>query len=226
MFAQVIKDGCFVAALSAVQLMLPGLASAETKLIDTPSGTYTADANHTTLAFKVGHIGLSTYVARFIGVESTIALNADDPTQSHVELTVDPLSIKADYAGDYSAIYPDSTFAGWDEHLAKHENFFQADTFPEISFVSTSIEPTGDNTGIVKGELTMLGKTLPLDMDVTFNGALAQHPFIPGYAVVGFSATGTVKRSDYGMTFLLEPPFVTDEVMIEFETEYLMPNAS
>lgn len=207
--------------LSTASISFATMTQAESDL-SVPSGIYRMDPNHATLTFKLNHLDLSTYVARFVSYSSHIDLNADNIGASSVSVDLDPKSIRADYVGDYHAIYPDSTYEGWDEHLARHENFFKADDFPEISFKSNAVELTGDKTGVVHGELTMLGQTLPLNMDVVFNGETASHPFIPGHAAVGFSASGTLKRSDFGMTFLLTPPFIGDEVTIEFEAEYLM----
>lgn len=217
---------CWRIVLVGVVAAITLPAYAETPNIAVDSGVYVMDPNHATLTFKVDHLGLSTYTARFISYTSEINFDAEDLANSTVFLNLDPLSIRADYAGNYRRIYPDTPTETWDAHLAQDPAFFNANEHPDIGFVSTGITLTGENTGVVTGNLTMLGKTLPIAMDVTFRGGLATHPFIPTHSAIGFSARGSIKRSEFGLTFLLKPPFVGDDVNIEFEAEYLRENES
>ena len=90
----------------------------------------------------------------------------------------------------------------------------------EITFESTKVAPTGERTARVTGDLTLLGTTRPVTLDVTLN-QIAPHP-VPSYEGVetaGFSARGTLKRSEFGMDFLA--PAVGDEVDLIFEVEAL-----
>ena len=86
-----------------------------------------------------------------------------------------------------------------------------------ITFKSTAIVMTGSKTADVTGDLTMLGVTKPVTLKVTFNGGMASHPMAKKPAA-GFSATGTVKRSEFGMTNAL--PFIGDDVTVLIETEF------
>jgi len=90
---------------------------------------------------------------------------------------------------------------------------------PEITFVSTNVEKTGDTTGKITGDLTIKGVTKPTMLDVVFNqGAFDERN---NRYKLGFSGKTTVKRSDYGVD--LYAPTVSDEVEIVIETEFLMP---
>ena len=104
---------------------------------------------------------------------------------------------------------------GWDarnKHL-RSPAFFNAKELPEMTFTSTKIEKTGPKTGRMTGNLTLLGKTNPVTMDIKYNRKAA-HPRIKK-TFVGFTAIGTLKRSDYGMRFLL--PGIGDGVRIRIE---------
>src|SRR5690606_15131983 len=102
----------------------------------------------------------------------------------------------------------------FDDHL-KSADFFDVKKFPEARFVSTKVEKTGEKTGKVTGDLTLNGVTKPVTLDVTFNNK-GPHP-MNQKPTVGFSATGTVKRSDFGIKYAL--PAVTDEVQLQIEAE-------
>ena len=97
----------------------------------------------------------------------------------------------------------------------KNEDFFNVEKFPTMTFKSTNIEITGENTANITGDLTILDTTKPVTLDVTHNKS-GVHPF-NGEFVAGLSATTTVKRSDFGMTYGL--PAVGDDVEIRLEVE-------
>ncbi len=104
-----------------------------------------------------------------------------------------------------------------DDHL-RSPDFFNAAEFPEMTFASTGIERTSDKTGKITGDLTLLGVTKPVTLDVTFNQR-APHPLpqYNGVEVAGFSATTTIKRSDFGMSTFV--PAIGDEIEIILEVE-------
>ena len=105
----------------------------------------------------------------------------------------------------------------WDNKLATAGKYFDANTHSEIRFVSTSATTTSDNTGNVTGDLTLKGVTLPVTLDVTYNGA-GKSFGNPG-ATLGFSAVGKIKRSDWGMTALTGFG-IGDEVTLRIEAEF------
>jgi polyisoprenoid-binding protein YceI len=98
--------------------------------------------------------------------------------------------------------------------------------FPEITFRSTSVEPTGARTMRINGELTLRGVTKPMVLEARLNGGYRGHPMDP-HARIGFSANGVLKRSDFGITYGIPAPGtkmgVSDEVSVIVETEFSGP---
>lgn len=189
--------------------------------VDAPAGTYRLDPNHTSLAFTVRHLGLSNYIVRFAKHDVTIDLKPDNMAQSSVMVTVDPTSVSTLYSGDYKATHPDSKFAGWNEDLAKSDKFFNAEEYPEIRFESTEVKPVGKNELEITGDLTLLGKTRPITLDAVLIGSAEKHPVYQDVqGAMGFSAIGEFKRSDFGMDYLLKPPLIGDNVVVNFEGEF------
>lgn len=181
--------------------------------ITVPSGTYTLDPTHTSVVWKVSHLGMSNYTARFDGISGSLDLNAEDPTASVVSVVIDPASI--------STGYPLAAEKDFDAKLAQDEKWFNAGAFPEISFTSNSLEMTGETTGTMTGDLTLLGVTQPVTFDVTLNGQFPTHPFAPDTAALGFSARTVIDRTDFGFTELV--PGIGAEVEVLVETEFTKP---
>ncbi len=197
--------------LTLALMAMPFLANAQesTPLSGMPSGLYELDKNHASITWKVSHLGLSDYTARFTDFDIDIDLDAQDPVRSRVRATIDPTSIKTDY--------PEPDKKDFDAKLVNDASWFNATQFPKITFNSTNVEKTDENTGKVTGDLTFLGVTKPVTLDVTFNKAIGNHPFANKPAL-GFSATTSLKRSDYGMTTYL--PNIGDEVQVIIEAEF------
>ncbi len=198
-------------AFLLIVLALPIQAKAQeaTDLEGMPSGLYELDKNHASLIWKVSHLGLSNYTARFTDFDIDIDFNAFEPAASRVRATIDPTSVETDF--------PEPEKKDFDKELAMKESWFNAEQFPQITFMSTSVEKTGDNTGKVTGDLTFLGVTKPVTLDVVFNKAIGNHPFANKPAL-GFSATTTIKRSYFGLTTYI--PQIGDEVEIIIEAEF------
>lgn len=173
-----------------------------------PSGSYALDKNHASLIWKIWHVGMSHYAARFDDFDVDLNFNAEDPTQSTLHVVVDPASIDLDYEGDKD----------FKAELLEDPRFFRVAEFPTIEFNSTSMAITGENTGTVTGDLTFMGVTKPVTLDIRVNAALAEHPFTHRGAL-GFSATGVIKRSDFGMDFGA-PNILSDEVELQIEAEF------
>lgn len=163
--------------------------------------TYTIDPTHTTVIWSAEHFGYSKPHGLFPMIEGTLVLDEAAPEKSSVNVTVDTAKI---VTGNPK----------FDDHL-KNKDFFDVTKFPKATFVSTNVEKTGDKTAKVTGDLTILGVTKPQTLDVTYNkGApnpMSQKP------TVGFSATGVIKRSDFGLKYAV--PGVSDEVNIVIEAE-------
>lgn len=202
-------------------ISLPGLSPAgiaqtpvaeapvtRTRIADQPSGTYTLDPKHASLVWKVFHLGLSRYTARFNRIEASLVWDGEDVTQAKVSALIDPASVDTGF--------PDAATRDFDKELANEEKYFNAKKYPFIRFRSLYVEKTGERTGRMAGALQFRGITKPVMLEVTFNGGtrniLTQKPNL------GFSAHGTIKRSEWGMDALL--PYVADEVEILIEAEF------
>lgn len=200
-----IKPFFIVAALLVGLMISPtpvARADASPDVKDMPTGPYQLDPNHTSVTFKVNHLGFSHYTARFDKVEGTLNFNNGAPDQSALDVTVYPNSINANNAK-------------LEEEL-RSEVAFNVIKFPRATFRSTKIERTGATTGRIIGDFTMLGVTHPIVLDTTLVGA-GKRP-MDNKLVLGFSATGTFKRSDFGFNNWL--PMVGDDVTLQIETEF------
>jgi polyisoprenoid-binding protein YceI len=182
------------------------------------AGTYKADPWHTSVTWRVAHLGLSNYTARFKTVDATLIFDPNDLMGNSVEVTIDPLSVETDFAGDYTGTHPDSPYSSFNEALGQSADWFNAGEFSTITFKSTGVTQTDAATGTVTGDLTFRGVTVPVTLDVTYNG-MVQLPWTPGQDRIGFSAKTTLKRSDFGMDGNLE--FIGDDVEVIIETEFL-----
>ena len=180
------------------------------------AGVYDLDKTHASVTFRVDHLGMSRYTARFTGIDGKLNFDPANPAAMSVEASVDTKSIKTDY--------PNPT-PDFDAELAG-PNWLDAARFPKITFKSTSVEPTGPNTAKVTGDFSLHGVTKPLVLDVTFNGGYDGAPMDPG-SRVGFSAQGKIKRSDFGVSYGVPQPGSTfgvgDEVEIQIEAEFTKP---
>lgn len=169
------------------------------------AGTYALDVSHSHVGFKVRHLMVSKVRGRFADFAGAVVI-AEEPLDSSVEVTVQLASI-------------DTRDAGRDEHL-RGADFFAVDEHPEMTFVSTGLREVGKGAFVVDGELTLLGVTKPLTLDVTFGGT-ATDPW--GGSRAAFVATGELDREDFGLTWnqALESGgvLVGKKVEIEIEAE-------
>ncbi len=188
-------------ALAAAAPMASAYAADEAAV----SGTYQADPGHRYITFSYLHVGYSRPALRWNDWQATLEWDADDPSASSISVVIDATSI-------------DSGVDEFDGHL-NGDRFFDTANHPEITFVSTKLTKTGDNTGVMTGDLTIKGISKPVDLNVTLNRA-AKDDFFKANKI-GFSAVGTVKRSDYGMNYAI--PAVGDEVEINIQAEFNKP---
>lgn len=201
----------------------PASASTSTpESINAPAGNYELDPYHTSLSFSVTHLGVSNYVMRFTDYDASLDLDPENPAASSVSVEIDPTSITTDFDGDYKGSHPDSPYESWEQDLARSPNFLNAGKYPSITFQSTDISRGDDGKLSITGDLTLLGQTRPVTLEASLVDAVPQHPML-GVAALGFSATGTFQRSDFGMTHLVEPPLVGDTVTLRFEGEFHQP---
>lgn len=183
-------------------------AAPAAEAIKAVSGTYALDPTHTDVLVQWSHFGFSKPSAHFGISEGKLVYDADDVSKSSVEVTL-PLSAL------------DSFVPKLDEHL-KGADFFDAAKFPNATFKSTQVESTGPNKLRVTGDLTVKDQTKPVVLDVTLNGA-GEHPMLKKQAI-GFSATGTIKRTDFGVGNYA--PNVSDDVQLSITTEGALADAA
>lgn len=167
--------------------------------------TYKLDANHTNVLASWSHFGFSNPFANFGQVDGTLVYDAEDVSKSSVEVKL-PLAGLNSFTADF------------DEHL-RSADFFDAAKYPEITFKSTKVESAGKDKLKVTGDLTVKGVTKPAVLDVTLNKAGVQ-PLAKREAV-GFDATTTLKRSEFGVDKYV--PNVSDEVKLQITTEAVVP---
>lgn len=188
-------------ALLATLIMVttsPRLATAE------PAG-FEIDPAHVTVAFLVRHIGYADTLGQFLEVEGGFDYDEATKTLSDLEVVIEAESVFSNHDRR-------------DDHV-RGSDFLDADEHPEIVFVGTGATPTGENSGTVTGDLTLLGVTRPVTLEVTLNKA-GLYPFGEGPPyVLGISARTTIKRSAFGMTYAVENGFVGDEVDVIIELE-------
>ncbi len=191
--------------------------------IASPAGDYVSDPNHSSVTFKLRHLGLSFYTLKFRTYDATISFDPANIAASKVSATIKPDDILAGYPSNYVANHPGTKFKSWEEDLANSTNFLDAKQFPTITFTSTSVAPSGERSAKVTGDLTLKGVTKPVTLEVTFDGEMASHPFAKAPAL-GFSATGTFKRTDFGLDYLAG--MVGDEVSVQIEGDFIQKKPS
>ncbi|NIH84748.1 YceI family protein [Amycolatopsis granulosa] len=170
----------------------------------TLTGEYTLDPTHTRIGFVARHAMVTKVRGSFNEFSGTARIDGENPAKSSVTV-----AIKADSI--------DTRNADRDAHLRSND-FLSMDEYPEITFVSTAIEQTGEASFDVTGDLTIRGITKPVTIPFEFEGT-AQDPF--GNARIGFEGSTTINRKDFGVTWnaALETGgvLVSDKVTLEFE---------
>ena len=166
----------------------------------TRTGHYVVEPEHTQILFGVNHLGFTTYYGWFSGASGTLDL-ATDPASDQLAITVPTASVT-------------TTSAKLDGELTGPA-WFDAARFPQASFTSTSVTSTGPTTA---GTLTLHGVTRPLVLHASFVGA-GTNPLDHAYTV-GFSATGSFRRSEFGVNKYV--PLVGDEVSLTLSGAFEM----
>lgn len=184
----------YLSALSALAFTVLSAAPA------LAADTYTFDPSHTAVTFHINHFGFSNPSGKFMSVTGSVTLDQQNPAASKVEATIG-------IAGVNTGV------AKLDEHV-KTPDFFDAAKFPEAKFTSTKVEVTGEKTAKVTGDLTLHGVTKPVILDVTLNQV---GPNMMKKQTAGFTASTTIKRSEFGMSTYV--PNLADDVRIDIEAE-------
>ncbi len=164
--------------------------------------TYTIEPDYTQAVFRWSHLGFSNPAAQFSQGQGTLEFDPTDPTRASVQVTI-PLSSL------------NTGVPALNEHL-RSEDFFEVAKFPTATFRSTKVERgAGKDRLKVTGELSLHGVTKPITLDVTVlkvgSNPRTQLP------TVGFDATTTLKRSDFGLGAFV--PQVSDEIRLQITSQ-------
>ncbi|HJS80995.1 MAG TPA: YceI family protein [Vitreimonas sp.] len=170
--------------------------------------TYTLDPAHTQVAFTIERFGFNNVLGRFETVSGEVVLDQANPAASSVHAVIQVGSV-------------DSSNDTRDEHL-RGERWLNATQFPTMEFRSTSVRITGENRAEVIGDLTLLGQTHPVTLDVRLNrmGPLPNNQ----RQAAGFTATGTLQRSAWGSTGAAQ--LIGNDVSIRIEALAVVPAAA
>ena len=161
------------------------------------------DESHISVGFLIGHARFADVLGQFTDVSGGFRYDAETRTLHSGRVEVAAASV----------------FTGHDERdgHVRDDDFLAADAHPAIVFEASGYEPTGEREGILRGELTLLGVTRPIELDLTLNRCGAHS--IGGADTLGGSSRGAIRRSEFGMDYGLEGDLVGDrvELIIEFE---------
>ena len=199
---------------NAVPATAPAAAAITPVSTTAPAGDYHNDPAHSSLTFRVNHLGFSNYTARFSTFSARLRLDPAHPEASTLTAQIPVSSLTLNSPPD-----------GFVEEMLG-PMFFDSARYPQIDYQSTSVRLTSPNTARVIGNLTLHGVTRPVTLDVTFNGGYPGMSMDPS-ARIGFSARGTLRRSEFGMAAGIPAPGTTmgvgDQVEILIETEMSGP---
>jgi polyisoprenoid-binding protein YceI len=184
-------------ALAAAGLALSAASFAATPA---PAGNYKVDAAHSGAFFEVGHLGgVSRFMGRFNDITGDLVVDAPEKSKITVSIKTDSI---------------DSNHEGLDKHL-KSPDFFNAVQFPTMTFTSTAVKLDGNGAGTIAGNLTLRGVTKPVTFQLKQVGA---GKGMKGEQRVGYVASGTIKRTEFGMNYGV-PGAATDDVDLRINIE-------
>ena len=174
-----------------------------------PAGAYKLDKSHGSLVVRASHMGFSKYTTRFSRFDADLTFDPKNLAASSVVVTIDAASFEMDFAPQMCS------------DIMKGPKMLDTAQFPQIVFKSQSIVKTGPKSMKITGTLSLHGVTRPMVLTATYNGGYAGIPNMDPNARVGFSAHGSVKRSDFGIVFGIPAPGTTMGVgdLIDFSIE-------
>lgn len=192
--------GAGIAGGLALSVGSPAVATAPAAASAPSAAAFDIDAVHSTVIFRIKHMNVAYNYGRFNDIKGTFLLDSANPSASVIDVTVNVDSV-------------DTANADRDKHL-RSPDFFSSKEYPTMSFKSTSINKTADDTFEVAGDLTFRGQTKPISVTMKHTGT---GPGRRGGEVSGAETTFTIKRSEWGMNFL--PGALGDEVTLTVALE-------
>lgn len=166
--------------------------------------TWKADPAHTQVSFGIIHMGISEVEGKFDNFDGTIGAAEDDFSDAQYEMAIEVPSINTGVEMR-------------DNHL-RSSDFFDAEKYPEMTFKSTSSKKVGEDKYKVTGNLTFHGITKPVTLDVWYRGQVKNPQ--SGQVSAGFAISGNVKRSDYNLGPNFPEAVLSDNVLLDIDTEF------
>lgn len=174
----------------------------KTGIAQLEKGSYKLDQTHVAVLFKINHMGLSTFVGRFNKVDATLEFDPNNIAAARLSAIIDVTSI------DVNNLDLEETLRG--------SNWFDTKKYPQAFFKTTSVSVIDQNSARFTGDLSLHGITAPIELTVTFNGGA--NNMLTGFYTLGFSATGDLSRSAFGIDYLV--PAIGDQVALEVFAEF------
>jgi len=176
----------------------------ETEITELRSGQFTLDPDHATLLWKINHLGFSTFIGRFNDFDASLDFDPENIENSSLEVVV------------YTAAL-DINLPEFEEEL-RGPNWFNVETFPQAVYRTTSfVEAIDEDSFIFNGELTFLGATAPVALEVNFHGG--GRNFLTRSYTIGFSASANFQRSTFGLDRFVSFG-VGDDIELEIHVEF------
>jgi polyisoprenoid-binding protein YceI len=198
----------FTQSLTGGRATIAGLAfaigAAHAPVAAAEPQAYKVDDEHFSMAFEIMHIGYAPVMGIFREVEGQFEYDEEARDVTSGSLTFKSKSVFTNHDKR-------------DEHV-RNEDFLDSGEFPDITFEITNFETTGENTGVVTGDLTLLGQTRPVNVNVSLNKS-AEYPFGHEEYTLGLTAETSFNRNDWGMTYGVDNGMVGDEVKLRFGFE-------
>jgi len=193
---------CSAFLVSCDRLLTPDFNTDVTEL---RGGAYTLDPDHATLLWKINHLGFSTFIGRFNDFDASLDFNPENIEASQVEVVINTAGLDIN----------NEEFA---EEL-RGDAWFNVEQFPQAVFRTTSfVESIDEDTFVFAGDLTLLGVTAPVDLEINFHGG--GRNFLTRSYTLGFSASTSFLRSDYGLDRFTSFG-VGDEKKLEIHVEFM-----
>ncbi len=176
-----------------------------TQISELRAGAYTLDPNHATLLWKINHLGFSTFIGRFNDFDAFLNFDPEDLENANLEVVINTASLDIN----------NEAFA---EEL-RGSDWFNVEQFPQAVFRTSSfVEAIDEDTFVFQGELTLLGVTAPIDLEINFHGG--GRNFLTRSYTVGFSASATFQRSAFGLDRFARFG-IGDDIELEIHVEFM-----
>ncbi|MDP6535311.1 MAG: YceI family protein [Gammaproteobacteria bacterium] len=192
---------CSVLLASCDRILTPDFESEITEL---NAGQFTIDPDHASLVWKINHLGFSTFIGRFNDMDASLNFDPQNVGNSSLEVIINTASL-------------DINNAEFAEEL-RGDNWFDTENFPQAVYRTTSLLEEDGNSFVFGGDLTLLGVTAPVDLNVNFHGG--GRNFLTRANTMGFSASANFLRSDFGLSRFTSFG-VGDDIELEIHIEFM-----